>query len=77
MGSVSNFNPSKTYDPIDSLEENFRKVFEYVMAQQAEKNPSRFDAFVSKTGKMIEQHPFAAAGIAFGAGYLFTRMFRR
>ena len=32
---------------------------------------------VDKLGKLIQQHPLAAVGVAFGAGYILMRVVRR
>lgn len=88
MSSQNGANPSTNLnDPIDMLESNFKSVVEHMTsragalddkASEVKTTAAASDtSFISKAGKAIKDHPIAAIGIAFGAGYLFMRLIRR
>lgn len=78
---------STTHDRIDALKAEVESVVETVKTRAAslgdkasEMKTSAVEsttAFISKATTLIKEHPIAATGIAFGAGYLVMRLLRR
>lgn len=68
-------------DPFATLGFNFKSVVEQLTSHAAPEakttTPASVTSFRSKAHKAIKDHPIAALGIAFGAGYLFMRLARR
>ena len=61
---------------IDTLASNLKHVVES-MASRAEHAKSSATSYAAKVGKYIKDHPIAALGVAFGTGYVLTRLLRR
>lgn len=73
-------------DPIDTLESNFKSVVEYLTGQatppddkapEVKTGDAASPTFGAKATKAIKDHPIVAIGMAFGLGYLLTRLVRR
>jgi len=53
----------------------FRSLFERIVKKPAE--PTAVGKAITKASELIKAHPFAAVGIAVGAGYAIVRIARR
>jgi len=72
---------------IDSIASDLKSVADRFAAARAQLRDRASDAtsharssvgaLASRAGKAIQDHPIAAIGIAFGAGYLVMRLIRR
>ena len=74
-------------DRIDNLAANLKHVVEHMSArasafkddasQAREHASATARTFFARASKVIQDHPIAAIGVAFGLGYLATRLWRR
>jgi ElaB/YqjD/DUF883 family membrane-anchored ribosome-binding protein len=74
-------------DRIDALAANLKHLVEQMAATAAEvkgrtidiqqQTRSKASSLVSRAARVIQDHPIAAIGVAFGAGYLVVRLVRR
>lgn len=74
-------------DRIDALAANLKHLVEQVAATAAEvkgrtidirqQTSAKASSLASRAARVIQDHPIAAIGIAFGAGYLVMRLVRR
>lgn len=87
MEPLNGANPSKSNDPIETLEANFKSVVEVLTSGASSVEDKVSDAkktvgatvtsFTAKAAKAIKDHPIAAIGVAFGLGFLVMRLIRR
>ncbi|HET7505937.1 MAG TPA: hypothetical protein VFK02_33185 [Kofleriaceae bacterium] len=61
---------------VDQLS-NTAAVVEHRASDVKARTVSTATSFAAQTSKAIQDHPIAAIGIAFGAGYLLMRLIRR
>ena len=59
---------------LDALKDGIGNMIDRLKAAE---QPSRFGAFVARTGDAIKRHPIAAAAIAFGLGFGVFRVMRK
>ncbi|MBS1118080.1 MAG: hypothetical protein H6Q90_308 [Deltaproteobacteria bacterium] len=90
MGKVSNTTSDNTgtgTHRIESIKEGFKglvdqgqdkaKAIKERVVDVKDQAMSRGSHYMERATDMIKAHPLKAVGIAFGAGYLGTRLFRR
>jgi ElaB/YqjD/DUF883 family membrane-anchored ribosome-binding protein len=61
---------------IDALAANLKSVVDHLAHVQGRAR-ARAASFMTKAGRVIEDHPFAALAIGLGVGYLIVRLMRR
>ena len=74
-------------DRIDALAANLKHLVEQMATTAAEvkgrtidieqQASSKASSLASRAARVIQDHPLAAIGVAFGAGYLMMRLIRR
>lgn len=87
MSSQNGHAPEALHERIDSIASGLRDVAEQLSSTVASVKGqasdltshavSRASWLRERASKAIQDHPIAAIGIAFGAGYLIMRMIRR
>lgn len=74
-------------DRIDALAANLKHLVEQMATTAAEvkgrtidikqQTSSKASSLAARAARVIQDHPIAAIGVAFGAGYLVVRLIRR
>jgi ElaB/YqjD/DUF883 family membrane-anchored ribosome-binding protein len=87
MTSQNGLTGEKLNERIDSLTSGLKNAAEHVStaaasfkerASEAKTHAAaRASAIARRVGRAIQDHPFVAAGVALGAGYLVMRLIRR
>lgn len=75
MNQPNGTNPE--IDPIDVLEANFKSVVEELTSHATSPDEAHGVKPDTRFTKAIKDHPIAAIGIAFSAGFVLMRLLRR